>query len=158
MGPIGNNRGQMLRWGPAMTKPYSVDLRERVVGEVIAGRSVRAVAAVFSVSPSFVVKLAQAWRATGTVAAKRQGGDRRSAAIEAHKDWLMDLVRETPDLTLAEIRDRLGARDVSASITGVWRFYRRHGVSFKKNRTRRRAGAGGRAGGADGLEGQPARP
>ena len=110
MGPIGNNRGADVALGPAMTKPYSVDLRERVVGEVIAGRSVRAVAAVFSVSPSFVVKLAQAWRATGTVAAKRQGGDRRSAAIEAHKDWLMDLVRETPDLTLAEIRDRLGAR------------------------------------------------
>ena len=141
-----------------MTKPYSVDLRERVVGEVMAGRSVRAVAAIFSVSPSFVVKLTQAWRATGTVAAKRQGGDRRSAAIEAHGDRLMVLVRETPDLTLAEIRDRLGERGVSASITAIWRFYRRHGVSFKKNRTRRRAGAGGRGCGADGLDERPAGP
>jgi transposase len=141
-----------------MTKPYSVDLRERVVGEVMAGRSVRAVAAVFSVSPSFVVKLTQAWRATGTVAARRQGGDRRSAAIEAHGDRLLALVRETPDLTLAEIRDRLNERGVSASITAIWRFYRRHGVSFKKNRARRRAGAGGRGRGADGLEGRPARP
>ena len=140
-----------------MTKPYSVDLRERVVGEVMAGRSVRAVAAVFSVSPSFVVKLTQAWRATGTVAAKRQGGDRRSAAIEAHGDRLLALVRETPDLTLAEIRGRLSERGVSASITAIWRFYRRHGVSFKKNRARRRAGAGGRGRGADGLEGRPAR-
>ena len=140
-----------------MTKPYSVDLRERVVGEVMAGRSVRAVAAVFSVSPSFVVKLTQAWRATGTVAAKRQGGDRRSAAIEAHGDRLLALVRETPDLTLSEIRDRLSEGGVSASITAIWRFYRRHGVSFKKNRARRRAGAGGRGRGADGLEGRPAR-
>ena len=125
-----------------MTKPYSRDLRERVVGEVRAGRSVRAVAAVFSVSPSFVVKLTQAWRATGPVAAKRQGGDRRSAAIEAHGDRLLALVRETPDLTLAEIQDRLGERGVSASISSIWRFYQRHGVTFKKNRGRRRAGAG----------------
>ena len=122
-----------------MTKPYSVDLRERVVGEVMAGRSVRAVAAVFSVSPSFVVKLTQAWRATGTVAAKRQGGDRRSAAIEAHGDRLLALVRENPDLTLAEIRDRLSERGVSASITAIWRSRHSHtsirpplGVNFSE--------------------------
>jgi hypothetical protein len=81
-----------------MTRAYSIDLREGVVRQVEAGGTVRRVAAMFAVSPSFVVKLAQAWRQRGTVAARPQGGDRRSTALERHRDW--QLVAETPDLTL----------------------------------------------------------
>jgi len=124
-----------------MTRPYSVDLRERVVRQVEAGDSVRRVAAMFAVSPSFVVKLAQAWRSRGTVAARPQGGDRRSTAIERHREWLLQLVAETPDLTLEEIRARLGERGLPAAISTIWRFFDRHGISFKKNRARGRAGA-----------------
>jgi len=110
-----------------MTRAYLIDLRERVVRQVEAGGSVRRVAAMFAVSPSFVVKLAQAWRQCGTVAARPQGGDRRSTALERHRDWLLQLVAETPDLTLAEIRERLGT---PASISAIWRFFDGHGISF----------------------------
>ena len=127
-----------------MTRPYSVDLRERVVRQVEAGDSVRRVAAMFAVSPSFVVKLAQAWRRRGTVAALPQGGDRRSTAIERHREWLLQLVAETPDLTLEEIRARLGERGFPAAVSTIWRFFDRHGISFKKNRARGRAGTPGR--------------
>ena len=127
-----------------MTRPYSVDLRERVVRQVEAGDSVRRVAAMFAVSPSFVVKLAQAWRRRGTVAALPQGGDRRSLAIERHREWLLQLVAETPDLTLEEIRARLTERGLPAAVSTIWRFFDRHGISFKKNRARGRAGAPGR--------------
>ena len=113
-----------------MTRAYSIDLREGVVRQVEAGGSVRRVAAMFAVSPSFVVKLAQAWRQRGTVAARPQGGDRRSTALERHRDW--QLVAETPDLTLAEIRDRLGEHGTPASISAIWRLFDRHGISFKK--------------------------
>jgi transposase len=140
-----------------MAKPYSLDLRERVIGDVEAGHSVRAVAETFSVSPSFVAKLAQAWRRTGTLSAKPQGGDRRSAPIEAEKDWLLGLIATAADLTLAEIRDRLRDRGLSVATSSIWRFFDRHGVSFKKNRARRGAGARRRAGRADGLEGEPGR-
>ena len=115
-----------------MTRAYSIDLRERVVRQVEAGGSVRRVAAVFAVSPSFVVKLTQAWRQRGTVAARPQGGDRRSTALERHRDWLLQLVAETPDLTLTEIRDRLGEHGTPASISAIWRFFDRHGISLKK--------------------------
>jgi transposase len=91
---------------------------------------VRRVAAMFAVSPSFVVKLAQAWRQRGTVAARPQGGDRRSTALERHRDW--QLVAETPDLTLAEIHDRLGEHGTPASISAIWRLFDRHSISFKK--------------------------
>ncbi len=127
-----------------MTRPYSVDLRERVVRQIETGDSVRRVAAMFAVSPSFVVKLAQAWRRRGTVAALPQGGDRRSLAIERHRDWLLQLVAETPDLTLEEIRARLTERGLPAAVSTIWRFFDRHGTSFKKNCARGRAGAPGR--------------
>jgi transposase len=118
-----------------MTRPYSMDLRERVVQHAAAGASVRSVAALFAVSPSFVVKLSQAWRWRATVAAQPQGGDRRAPAIERHREWLLQVVAETPDLTLAEIRERLGERGASASISAIWRFFERHGISLKKPRT-----------------------
>lgn len=127
-----------------MTRPYSMDLRERVVRQVEAGDSVRRVAAMFAVSPSFVVKLAQTWRRRGTVAALPQGGDRRSLAIERHREWLLQLVTEMPDLTLEEIRERLGERGLPAAVSTIWRFFDRHGISFKKNRARGRAGPPGR--------------
>ena len=127
-----------------MTRPYSLDLRERVVQHVLAGQSVRAVADTFAVSPSFVVKLSQHWRREGSVAPRRQSGDYRSQAVEEHRDWLLLQVAQTPDLTLAEIRDRLGERGLSASISAIWRFFQRHGISFKKNRARSRAVPPGR--------------
>ena len=61
-----------------MARPYSMDLRERVVRAVEAGASCRAAAAKFEVSISFVVKLMQRWRRQGSVAPDRYGGWKRS--------------------------------------------------------------------------------
>lgn len=140
-----------------MTRLYSEDLRERVLRQVEAGASVRRVAAMFAVSPSFVVKLTQAWRRRGTVAALPQGGDRRSVAIERHREWLLLLVEQTPDLTLEEIRERLGERGFAAAVSTIWRFFDRHGISFKKNRARGRTGAPGRGRRARRMAQQPRR-
>ena len=107
-----------------MTRAYSIDLRERVVRQVEAGGSVRRVAAVFAVSPSFVVKLTQAWRQRGAVQARPQGGDRRSGALARQCDRLLQQVAETPDLTLAEIRP-LGERGILVSVSATWRFFDR---------------------------------
>jgi transposase len=135
-----------------MTRPYSVDLRERVVEHVEAGASVRAVAQMFSVSPSFVVKISQKWRREAQLEPRPQGGDRRSAAIEEHGEWLLEQVAHTPDLTLDEIRLRLQEdRGFAVSISAIWRFFDRRGISFKKNRTRLGADASRRGRGAPAL-------
>jgi transposase len=141
-----------------MGKPYSLDLRERVIAEVEAYGNVRRVGEKFSVSPSFVVKLSQAKRSGGGIEPKPQGGDHRSDRIEAHRDWLLDLVRETVDLTLSELRDRLAERGLSVSISTIWRFYERHDIGFKKNRARQRARAGRRQGGAGDVAAKPTQP
>ena len=132
-----------------MPGPYSSDLQERVVGAVNTGASRRGASAVFKVSASSAIRWAQRFAETGELQAKPAGGDRRSWAIEAHGDWLLRLVGNEPDLTLSEIRSRLATdKSFAASISALWRFFDRHGISFKKNAARRRAGSRGRQGGA----------
>jgi transposase len=72
------------------------------------------------------------FRETGSVAAKPITGHSRSP-LRHHEEWLLKLVRREPDLTLEEIRTRLlGERRQKAGIGSVWRFFDRHGISFKK--------------------------
>jgi transposase len=83
-----------------MARPYSVDLRERVVRAVAAGASRRATAAKFEVSVSFVIKLMQRWLRRGTVQPDRIGGWKRST-LAAHAERVRALVA---------VRDKPGFR------------------------------------------------
>src|ERR1700680_3030137 len=74
-----------------MPKAYSLDLRERVVRFVEAGRSRHAAAAHFQVSVSFVVNLMKAYIASGRLAPKPSGG-RRHAKLEPHRAFLLACV------------------------------------------------------------------
>ena len=88
-----------------MPKPYSQDLRERVVRAVEAGASCYEAAAAFEVSVSSTIRWVARLRRSGSVAAKRMGG--RRSPLDAHEDWLRALIAAEPDLTLEEIRGRL---------------------------------------------------
>ena len=122
-----------------MPGAYSAGLRERVVDAVNAGKSRRGASAVFKVSASTAIRWAQRFKEAGGWQAKPTGGERRSQAIEAHKDWLLALVVAEPDLTLMEIRGRLAADKIfSASVSALWRFFDRHGIRFNNNTARRR--------------------
>ncbi len=118
-----------------MARPYSVDLRERVVSAVEAGGSSRSVAARFGVAVSSVVKWSQRYRATGSVAPGQMGGHRRRV-LAPHRDFIVEQLRRTPHLTLHGLKDMLAARGVKVSHQAVWRFLRREGLSFKKNAVR----------------------
>jgi transposase len=123
-----------------MARGLSTDLRERVVKAVASGMSRRAAAGRFGVSASSVIRWVQRWQATGRLEARSQGGDRRSGRIEAAGDFLLARVQATPDVTLAELQAELEERGLAVGIGTLWRFFDRHGISFKKNRSRRRAG------------------
>ena len=62
----------------------------------------------------------------------REAGDRRSGRIEGAAAFLLAKVEETPDITLAELQALLKERDLSVGTGTVWRFFDRHGISFKK--------------------------
>lgn len=140
-----------------MPRPYSLDLRERVVGAVVrGGLSARAAAARFGVSAASAIKWVQRFRRSGSVAplpAPRRPG----SPLNAEADWLLAAIAAEPDLTLAEVRARLGReRGARAGLGALWRFYDRHGISFKKKPARHRANAAGPGSGPRGLAGQPA--
>jgi putative transposase len=59
-----------------MTKPYSLDLRDRAVARVVAGETVRSVAATLRGGVSSVVKWSQRFRATGSAAPRKMRGHR----------------------------------------------------------------------------------
>ena len=122
-----------------MARPYSQDLRDRVVGSVAAGRSCRATAALFGVSVASVVKWSQRWRLTGSAAAGKMGGWKRLMLL-SEREWLLARLAEKPDLTLRGLVVELYERGTPASYGAVWRFFRHEGISFKKKPVRQRAG------------------
>jgi transposase len=124
--------------GEPMARPYSQDLRIRLVRIVENGRSARGTAKLFSVSPSSAVKWTQRWRREGSIAPSKTRGHRRSL-LEPHAEWILQLIEERPDLTLEEIRAALKTRGVSASIGTVWNFFDRRNISYKKKPARIRA-------------------
>src|SRR5476649_2065255 len=68
--------------GLAMTKAYSIDLRERIIRAVGGGASAREAARIFFVSPSSAIKWIQRWRVTGSCARSAVRGLRRSPLID----------------------------------------------------------------------------
>jgi len=91
-----------------MPKAYSLDLRERVVRFVEAGRSCRAAAAYFSVSVSFAVRLIKAFRTTGSFKPKPSGG-RRHAKLDPHRAFLIARTEEKADMIMPELAAELAA-------------------------------------------------
>src|SRR5271168_2035756 len=115
-----------------MPKPYSLDLRERVVGFVEAGHSRRAAAAHFKVSVSFVVNLMKAARTRGSFAPRPLGG-RRHAKLEPHRAFLVAQVTERADITMPELAAELAlATGAKADPASLSRWLIRAGYRFKK--------------------------
>ena len=110
-------------------RPYSIDLRERVLADCDAGMATKAVAEKFSVSTAWVRRLKQRRREDGSIA-PRTATPGPAPALAAHTDRLRALVREAPGLTAGEYRDRLGVR---VAVVTVWRTLRRLGLTFKKS-------------------------
>ena len=119
-----------------MPKPYSTDLRERVIEAVESGASRREAAEMFKLSASSAVRWYQRWRSIGSAKAKQCGGS--TSPLEAHTDWFLALIAEHPNLTLKEILTAMAKRGIAGSRSALQRFFERHIVSFKKKSARRR--------------------
>lgn len=134
-----------------MARPYSMDLRERVVAAVEAGQSRHAVAMRFGLSVSCVVKWMQRVHERGSVAPERMGG-RRPFALAPHRVFVVRRMAEKPDLTIDALRAELADRGIMVGRFAIWHFLRREKLSFKKKPARRRAGQAGRRPGTSAVE------
>ena len=91
-----------------MARPYSNDLRQRMVESVRSGVSRRKTADLFQVSVSCVIKLMQRVDETGDVRPARFGGFKTSP-LARHEHDIRAWIRETPEITIAEMQSRLAS-------------------------------------------------
>ena len=110
------------------------------------GMQTKEVAKTFGVSPAWVRRLKQHRRERGDIR-PRNGGGSRGRKID--RDRLADLVKQQPDATLVELRDRLG---VSVTPWAISKALKELKLSYKKsrstprNRTARMSPSGERSG------------
>ncbi len=115
-----------------MSKALSLDLRMRVLVAVGAGASHRAAADRFGVSAASVSRWRALEREQGDARPKALGGDRRSGRIEAHAGLILSLLKDTPDITIEELRRALGAHSLQFGFGTMQRFFKRHRITRKK--------------------------
>lgn len=109
-------------------KPYSLDLRQRVLNACDRGLSTREVATKYEVSESWVRRLKQRRRETNSIAPKPQRYGPLPSWNE-HAERITAEVAARPDITLAELQERLEGR---LSVTTLWRALQTLGLTVKK--------------------------
>ncbi len=117
-------------------KPYSMDLRERVVRACDAREGTRErIAERFGVSTSWIRRVFQRRRETGSIAALPQNAGRKPKLNDRQMERLRRLVAQRPDATLQELKKglRMGMSD-----DAMIRALRKLNLSLKKNRSSRR--------------------
>ena len=114
-----------------MSRPYSLDLRERAVALVKDGQSCRAIARWLGLGESTVIRWVRRERKSGSPAPRPVGGRRRLALLHEH-EWLLARITAKPDFTLRGLRAELAERGTDISYDAVWRFVRRARLTFTK--------------------------
>jgi len=124
-----------------MTRPYSEDLRERIVRTVDSGLSRNAAAKQFDVSISFVVKLMQRWKQRGTIKADKYGGWKKPK-LAPYGERIRALVSENCDITIDELRAVLAAEGIEAKRSTLGDFLLAQGLNRKKRQPTPRSRSG----------------
>src|SRR3954469_4920718 len=115
-----------------MARPYSQDVRDRVIEATGNGTSARQAAVRFDVSVSTAIKWVERRRDSGERSARRQGR-RPGSKLDAHRDFLLAVIEAAPDATIEELQRRLvEEKGVRASTGTIWTFLDRCGLTFKK--------------------------
>ena len=117
-----------------MGKPYSIDLRERVVAAVVTGGMSRNRAAKqFGVGISTAINWVKRVRETGSVAPGQRGGHRPKSISGEHRLWLLQRIKDG-DFTLRGLVAELAGRGLKVDYRSVWEFVHAEKLSFKKKR------------------------
>jgi transposase len=132
---VGTNRIQESYWKGGqygMGKPYSEDLRARVVRAAQDGATIPETVEQLGVSISSVVRFRRLHRETGSVSSAKFGGY-KGYALAAHEEQIRQLVAEQPDITLAEIKAVLATERVTVGRSSISRFLHHLKLRFKKS-------------------------
>ncbi|MGH8515745.1 MAG: IS630 family transposase, partial [Gammaproteobacteria bacterium] len=114
-----------------MGKPYSMDLRTRVVGAVEGGLSCNEAARRFHVAISTAINWVRRKKDTGSVAPGQMGGYKPRSIRGEHEAWLLERIRRG-DYTLRGLVAELAERGLKVDYRSVWTFVHEQDQSFKK--------------------------
>lgn len=117
-----------------MGRPYSMDLRERVVNAVQQeGLSCNKAAARFGIAISTAVNWLKRVAETGSVEPGQMGGHKPKAISGEDADWLKSRCRSGP-FTLRGLVRELAERGLTVDYRSVWEFVRAEDLTYKKRR------------------------
>jgi transposase len=108
---------------------YAMEFREAVARAYEESQSSIDVAEQFGCSESWVRRLMQRWRETGSLAPRPPKLPDNSKLTEQDEKRLVELIARTPDMTLAELAEALGNK---ASVPTVWRCTQKLNLPLKK--------------------------
>lgn len=118
-------------------RPYSMDLRERVIRACDARAGTREqIAERFGVSIAWIRRLLQRRRETGSIAPLPSNAGRKPKLNTRQMEKLRRLVAKFPDATLKEMKKHLG---VAMSDDALLRALRKLNLTLKKSRSSRRS-------------------
>ena len=117
-----------------MAGALSLDLRARVIAAISAGVSCRQAAERFNIGAATAIRWHARYREDGEIGAKPMGGDRHSHRVEEHAAVILRSLEARPQIYLRELREVLRERGAEVSLSGLSRFFRRHGITRKKGR------------------------
>lgn len=117
-----------------MAKPYSMDLRDRVLAAVLRdGQSRNQAAARFDVAVSTVILWVRRFEKTGSVAPGQMGGHKPRKIQGEHETWLRERI-QVRDFTLHGLVGELAERGLKVDLRSVWAFVRASNLTYKKRR------------------------
>jgi len=117
-----------------MGKPYSDDLRERVVSAVVSGGlSCNRAAKHFGIGISTAINWVKRLRETGSIAPGQMGGHKPKSILGEHAVWLSQRIKDG-DFTLRGLVGELAERGLKVDYRSVWEFVHAEKLSFKKKR------------------------
>jgi transposase len=118
----------------SMPAPLSLDLRRRFQLCLEEGLSGREAARRLRISAATGSRLAQKVRRGASLAPRKCGRPPGSGKLGPHREFLLELVAQGPDITLFELRDALTeAEGVRVPHSAIARMLARLGFSYKKN-------------------------
>lgn len=137
-------------------RAYSQDLRDRVLRALERGERPTEIAKRFEVSRVWVHQVRKRWQTEGRRSSLRMGGYRRSRLANCEAQ-LRSWIAAEPDLTLAEICERLAQEGIAIKVPALWHQLDKWNLTLKKNPARQRTTAARRAVGAPTVARNPLR-
>ena len=117
-----------------MPRPYSVDLREKVLNKLHEGESPKLVAENFGVSVDFVYDVLARYKQYGHVIPCKVGGHLKPKVTPEGEAKILEWLTERPDLRLVDLCEKYEATfGVKVSKSAMDRALKRMYLSFKKN-------------------------